>query len=130
MIITIDITPNSETALRRQAERNGLTLNLYMRRVVEQLADEENAADEAPTNATNSAPKTDMPRKRHLLTKRPRRPYNPAGLVAALESFEQGDAEEQRQTLKYLETALDRDRPGQRRIFGPGINPMPTDEAA
>lgn len=63
-------------------------------------------------------------------TPRARRPYNPEGLVAALDGFERGDAEEQARTLNYLETAIDRDRPGQRRIFGPGTNPTTTDEAA
>ena len=43
----------------------------------------------------------------------------------------EGDEEEQRETLNTLMEALDRDRPGQRRIFGGGINPMPSvNEAA
>jgi len=54
-----------------------------------------------------------------------KRPYNQAALIAALDSFDEGDAEEQRETLAYLKMAIDRDRPGQRSIFGEGINPMP-----
>lgn len=119
MTITIDIAPTREKYLRRQAQRDGLAFDQYIKKTLEQMIDEEIAGEAlfAPT----------MPR---FAAKRARRPYNQAGLVAALESFEQGDAEEQRQTLKYLETAIDRDRPGQRRIFGSDLNPMPTDEAA
>lgn len=53
------------------------------------------------------------------------RPYDPAAMSALLDSFEEGDPEEQRTTLEYLKMAIDRDRPGQRSIFGEGINPMP-----
>lgn len=55
----------------------------------------------------------------------PARPYNAAGLVAALNAFDEDDEQEQRETLAFLRTALDRDRPGQRRVFGEGVNPMP-----
>ena len=51
------------------------------------------------------------------------RPYDPAAKVALLCSFEEGDPEEQRTTLEYLKVATDRDRPGQRSIFGDGVNP-------
>ena len=58
----------------------------------------------------------------------PVRPYDPA---AALDSFDEGDEQEQRETLDTLIEALDRDRPGQRSIFGQGVNPMPSvNEAA
>lgn len=67
--------------------------------------------------------------RQHYVTRkpprRPTRPYDPVALKAVLESFEDGDAEEQRTTLEYLQVAIDRDRPGQRSIFGEGINPMP-----
>ncbi len=53
------------------------------------------------------------------------RPYDPAAMIALLDSFDEGDADEQRETLEYLMVAIDRDRPGQRSIFGEGINPMP-----
>lgn len=39
------------------------------------------------------------------------------------DTLEDGDPEEQRETLAMLEKALDEDRPGQRRVFGPGYNP-------
>ena len=46
-------------------------------------------------------------------------------MLALLDSFDEGDVEEQRETLEYLKVGIDRDRPGQRSIFGEGINPMP-----
>ena len=64
----------------------------------------------------------------------PVRPYDPAAAfaaLAALDSFDEGDEQEQRETLDTLIEALDRDRPGQRSIFGQGVNPMPSvNEAA
>lgn len=59
---------------------------------------------------------------------RPIRPYDPAALMTLLDSFNDGDPEEQQTTLEYLKVAIDRDRPGQRSIFGEGINPVPPDE--
>ncbi len=57
------------------------------------------------------------------------RPYDPDAFTAALDSFSDGDPEEQRTTLEYLKVAIDRDRPGQRSIFGSGTNPIaPQDE--
>lgn len=58
----------------------------------------------------------------------PVRPYDPA---VALDSFDEGDEQEQRETLDTPIEALDRDRPGRRSIFGQGVNPMPSvNEAA
>lgn len=42
-----------------------------------------------------------------------------------LRQMEEGDPEEQRETLEYLERVVDEDRPGQRSVFGTGVNPMP-----
>lgn len=44
---------------------------------------------------------------------------------AMFDSFDQGNTEEQKKTIEFLKTALDRDRPGQRSIFGEGTNPNP-----
>jgi hypothetical protein len=52
------------------------------------------------------------------------RPFDQTAFLAALSSFEAGDAAEQHETLQTLMTNLDRNRPGQRRIFGEGVNPM------
>jgi hypothetical protein len=79
-----------------------------------------------PAAGTQDGP---LPEQSRVRPQRVRRPYNLQGLAEALEEFEQGDAEEQGRTLSYLETAIDRDRPGQRRIFGRGVNPAATDEA-
>jgi hypothetical protein len=50
-------------------------------------------------------------------------PINIVAWEAMLDSFTEGDAEDQRETLTILERAVDEDRPGQRRIFGEGFNP-------
>lgn len=64
---------------------------------------------------------TPTPRPEH----RPRRPYDPVAFIALLDSFDEGDPDEQKKTLEHLKVALDRNRPGQRSIFGEGVNPMP-----
>jgi hypothetical protein len=50
-------------------------------------------------------------------------PVNVIAWEAMLDSFAEGDAEDQHETLTILERAIDEDRPGQRRIFGEGYNP-------
>ena len=52
------------------------------------------------------------------------RAYAPEATLALLASVDEGDADEPRETLDYLKVAVDRDRPGQRGIFGEGINPV------
>ena len=42
---------------------------------------------------------------------------------AAFDALLEGDADEQRETLTLLKKAVDADRPGQRSVFGTGINP-------
>lgn len=42
---------------------------------------------------------------------------------ALLDSFDAGDTDDHRETVQTLALALNEDRPGQRRVFGPGVNP-------
>ena len=49
-----------------------------------------------------------------VMTKEGRRAWE-----EALDALEAGDVDEQRETLALLKKALDDDRPGQRRVFGP-----------
>jgi len=101
MTITIDVTPDIANQLSAEAARRGEDVPDVVRSLVEQR-----------------------------FTGRPVRSYDPAAFIAALDSFDEGDPDEQRKTLEYLKVAIDRDRPGQRSIFGEGINPMPpTDES-
>ncbi len=46
-------------------------------------------------------------------------PFNPAGAIAVLQSFYEGDPEEQRETFEYLKQALNEDRAagGERLLF-------------
>ena len=46
-----------------------------------------------------------------------------ARLIALLDTFDQGDAEEQRQEFEALQAGVEAARPGQRRVFGEGFNP-------
>lgn len=96
MTITIDLPPDMAARLSTEADRQGKDVPEVVRGLVEQR-----------------------------FTGRPVRAYDPAALTALLDSFDEGDPEEQRTTLEYLKAAIDRDRPGQRSIFGEGMNPMP-----
>jgi len=42
---------------------------------------------------------------------------------ALLDSFDEGEAADHRDTVETLARALNEDRPGQRRVFGGGVNP-------
>ena len=46
-----------------------------------------------------------------------------ARLIALLDSFEQGEPEQQRQEFAALQAGVEEARPGQRRVFGDGFNP-------
>lgn len=96
MTITIDVPPEIASQLSAEADRQGKDVPEVVQSLVEQR-----------------------------FKGRPVRSYDPAAFIAALDSFEEGDEKEQRETLEYLKVAIDRDRPGQRSIFGEGINPMP-----
>lgn len=96
MTITIDVPPDTAVRLSEEAGRQGKDVPGVVRGLVEQR-----------------------------FAGRPVRSYDPAAFMALLDSFDEGDPDEQRETLEYLKAAIDRDRPGQRSIFGEGINPMP-----
>ena len=102
MTITIDVSPEVARKLSAEADRLGEDVPGIVRGLVERQ-----------------------------LAASPVRPYDPAAAFAALDSFDEGDEQEQRETLDTLIEALDRDRPGQRSIFGQGVNSMPSvNEAA
>lgn len=96
MTITIDVPPDTAARLSTEADRQGKDVPEVVRGLVEQR-----------------------------FVSPPAHPYDAAAALAALDSFDEGDEEEQRETLNTLMEAIDRDRPGQRRIFGEGVNPMP-----
>lgn len=96
MTITIDVASDVAQKLSTEAARRGEDASQVVRGLVEQR-----------------------------FAGRPVRAYDPAAFIALLDSFDEGDPDEQRETLDYLKAALDRDCPGQRSIFGEGINPMP-----
>ncbi len=49
--------------------------------------------------------------------------YDPAEVIAVLDSFMEQDEAEHRETMGILQAASDKDRPGRRSIFGVGANP-------
>ena len=53
----------------------------------------------------------------------PQTPDRNARLIALLDAFEQGDAEQQRQDFAALQAGVEEARPGQRRVFSEGFNP-------
>ncbi len=50
-------------------------------------------------------------------------PERNARLIALLDSFEQGDVDQQRQDFAALQAGVEEARPGQRQVFGEGFNP-------
>lgn len=46
-----------------------------------------------------------------------------ARIIALLDTFDEGDAQQQREELEELQAGLEAARPGQRRLFSEGINP-------
>jgi predicted transcriptional regulator len=46
-----------------------------------------------------------------------------AGWDSLLDSFAEGEAADHQETIEVLARTLNEDRPGQRRVFGEGINP-------
>ena len=94
--ITIDVPPDMAARLSTEADRQGKDVPEVVRGLMEQR-----------------------------LVGRPVRVYDPVAFAALVDSFDEGDPEEQRRTLEYLKVAINRDRPGQRSIFGEGANPMP-----
>ena len=65
----------------------------------------------------------DDPKTNERQNAHPSIPERNARLIALLDSFDDGDAETQRQEFTALQTGLDAARPGQRRLFGEGVNP-------
>lgn len=96
MTITIDLSPAEAAYLQKRADEKG-----------------QQAADQARQMLTSQ-----------LQTEQPQpAPYDPTAALATLDSFLEQDESEHKETLAVLRTALDKDRPGQRRIFGTGTNP-------
>ncbi len=100
MTLTLDLPPEVEGALAEAARRQGTT--------PERLA----------INRLRDSFVTPTPLSQRVL-----HPYNEEAFTAALDALDQGDEEEQRKTLEHLKVALDRNRPGERSIFGQGIKP-------
>lgn len=107
MSITIDVAPDVEQRIQIEAAQQGQDATVLLRRVMEERF-----------GAPRPQAKPDF-----------FSPESIAAWEAMIDSFSEGDEREQRETLEWLRTHLDEDRPGQRRVFGPGYNPpLPADQ--
>lgn len=95
MTIIIQLPPEVEAQAAAQARAQGMELAQYLPTLIEQSLPMQAQARAAHNAATS----------------------------ALLDSFMEGDPQEHRETLEYLQQAMDEDRPGQRRLWGTGFNP-------
>ena len=103
MTIVLNLPPDKEAELQARAAAMGQGVDEYVLAVA------------LPEAASVAGQKSVPP------------PYDPAAAIALLDAFatsdKYGTAEDQRETLAYLERVVDEDRPGQRSAFGKGYNP-------
>ncbi len=92
MTLTIDISTELANRMQWEAEQQGQELGTVARRALQERF--------------TPAPVWDAPTL--------------AAWEALLNSFTEGDSEDHRDTVQTLAQALNEDRPGQRRVFGPG----------
>ncbi len=106
MTVKLDLTPEQESEVARQAQENGLAPDDYLRGLLQQTI----LPPRAPGTAPAARPQPDRKAMLALLDD-----------LAHTDKY--GTADEQRDGLDYLKSVIDADRPGQRRIFGQGDNP-------
>ncbi len=106
MSIILNVAPEVEQRVEREAAEHGQDAATFLRRIVE----ERFGVPAQPSQA--SAPKPDFFSEESI-----------AAWQAMIDSFDEEDAEEQRATLTLLQQVVEEDRPGQRRVFSPGANP-------
>ncbi len=104
MTVMLELKPDLEAAARTFADAEGLAVEDYLYGMLEDnLKARRNAEIRQRNIARNQA------------------------AIALLQSWSaEADPEaiqDQRETLAYLKTAIDEDRPGQRSVFGKGYNP-------
>ena len=99
MTITLELPPQEEARILQRAQMLGVTTQEYVRDLLSRvLASEDQAFD------VNKAlrPVSEEQKER---------------IRAMFKTFEEGDADEQRETLDYLKRALDEDRLSDRPLF-------------
>lgn len=110
MSITIDVAPDVEQRIQKEAAKQGQDVHALVRQVVEERF------------GTSPTPKT---RIANGWTEEQLADWN-----AMLDSFSEGEPEEQRASFEQLKRDLEEDRPGQRSVFGTGFNPpLPQSQA-
>lgn len=104
MSITIDVAPEVEQRIHREAAQQGQDAPTLVRDILEERF---GATAPQPTGG-----KPDF--------------FSPEAIAAwkaMIDSFSEGDPEEQRASFEQLKRDLDEDRSGQRSVFGTGFNP-------
>lgn len=125
MSITIHFSPDEETEFREQAERRGLEVGEYVKLLARDGRTRAGKQQNNPNGTVSPDGRDYGPAAGNVDPTG--RVYDPAAAIALLEELMQGDEDEQRETMAFLRKALDEDRPGQRSIFGKGVNPYPAD---
>lgn len=103
MTVTLILRPEIEAQVTAEAQARGVPVADYLQQYLEAMIPQHTQEEIHRRNRERNAP-----------------------ALALLEKWgTEADPEvirEQRETLEYLSNALDEDRPGQRSIFGTGIN--------
>lgn len=95
MTIMITLPPTEEARLQEEAAAQGQDMDAYAHALLAE----------------------------RLRSTGPQAAYDPGAALALLDSFLEQDEAEHKETLAVLRHAIDGDRPGQRSVFGQGINP-------
>jgi hypothetical protein len=106
MSIILDVAPEVQQRVEREAAEYGQDAATFLRRIVEERFSAPARTSGLPVD------KPDFFSEESI-----------AAWQAMIDSFDAGDPDEQCEALALLQKAVDEDRPGQRRVFGPGYNP-------
>ena len=118
--ITIAFSPEEEAEFREQAGRRGMDIGEYVKLLARGGGTRQNPNGYASPDGYDYGPAAgNLDPTGHR--------YDPAAAREFLRALSETDAygaeEEQQETFDWLQKAVDEDRPGQRSIFGKGVNP-------
>ena len=118
MGLSLDVKPELQDRVREEAQRLNLDpAVLLSEAIIKGLSGLVSGTLPSAASAVASPGQTERTRTQEERTRKNAR------LIALLDSFEEGDAEQQRRDLEALQEGLEEARPGQRRLFGEGVNP-------
>lgn len=94
MTVTLELTPEVEDRLRLDAQEQGLDIKNYLASLPRMTGEDYGRLFSQPLTEDEKQAR-----------------------IAVLDSFNEGDPAEQRETLEYLKKALDEDRLSDRKLF-------------